>query len=224
MNTDFIPFFHNKRIALVGPSNCIIDAQQGAEIDAHDVVIRLNHQWPIDSYHEVDLGKRMDVLYHCCNPDFSVMRLAIPALQETHMVFYEDGIQTSLLRMICAQKNILFFDITWQYQKLEKALSTRPNTGLVAITHILSLPIASLKLFGITFFQEPYYKGYRGIGANTEYWNKNSLPQQIWEHRLDVQYQYFLRYLAVHPKLIIDPYARQIMSMSIDKAPPPLLL
>lgn len=219
MNTDFASFFHNKRIALVGPSKCIIDTQQGAEIDAHDVVIRLNHQWPVDPHHEIDLGQRMDVLYHCCNPDFSVMRFAIPAFQKTQVVFYEDGIQASLLRIICAQKNILFSDITWQYQKLENILNTRPNTGLVALTHLLSLPIASLKLFGLTFFQDPYYQGYCGVGANAEHWQEKTLPKQIWKHQLEVQYQYFLKHLATNPRLTIDPYARQIMS--IDKAMSP---
>jgi len=89
----------NKNIALVGPSQSIINTGFGLEIEHHDLVVRLNHQWPINNNLKSDIGERMDILYHCCNPDFSMMRFSIPEFQKTKMVFYEQGIQDAILRM-----------------------------------------------------------------------------------------------------------------------------
>ena len=204
-------FFKNKRIALVGPSKCVVGAGMGAEIETFDLVARMNHQWPVPLERQTDVGKRMDLLYHCCNPDFSMMRLSIPEFQNTKLVFYEQGIQTSILKMLCTDNKIPSCDITWKYRELEALLNTFPNTGIVAISHLLSLPIASLKLFGLTFFKEPYYEGYLGAGTNSQYWADGALPRKIWKHQLDVQYEYFLKYLAPNPCLSIDEYSRHIL-------------
>ena len=59
--------FSGKKIALIGPSRCIIGAHQGDEIEAYDLIVRLNHQWPIATFHEKDLGKPKDTrLLSCC--------------------------------------------------------------------------------------------------------------------------------------------------------------
>ena len=202
--------FKNKRIALVGPSQCTVGAGMGAEIEGYDWVARMNHQWPVPLERQVDLGERMDLLYHCCNPDFSMMRFSIPEFQQTKLVFYEQGIQTSILKMICTDQKIPSYDISWKYRELETALKTAPNTGLVAISHLLSLPIASLKLFGLTFFKESYYKDYPGNGAKPEYWSEGKLPRKIWNHQLDVQYAYFLEQLLTDPRLCMDERSKQI--------------
>lgn len=210
---DINSLLENKTIALVGPSKSIINSGFGEEIERHDLVVRLNHQWPINNDLKSDVGERMDILYHCCNPDFSMMRFSIPEFQKTKMVFYEQGIQDALLRMICLEYKIPCMDITAEYQTLQHQLNTFPNTGLVAIRHLLSFSIRSLKLFGITFFQEPYYEGYLGNGANAKHWENGTLPKKIDLHQLDVQFAYFLKYFINDSRLAIDQYSHEIMGI-----------
>ena len=198
----------------MGPSKCVVGSHMGEEIESYDFIARMNHQWPISTERQADVGKRMDLLYHCCNPDFSMMRFAIPEFQQTKLVFYEQGIQTSILKMICEENRVPSQDITWKYRELQAALQTLPNTGIVAIAHLLSLPISELKLFGLTFFQEPYYEGYLGAGTKPEHWAKGS-PRKIWEHQLDVQYAYFLDNLMPDPRLLIDAHSQRVMNLEI---------
>ena len=203
--------FSGKKIALIGPSRCIIGAHQGDEIEAYDLIVRLNHQWPIATFHEKDLGKRMDVLFHCCNPDFPVMRFACHGFKDTKIVFCEKGVQTALMSTICQDFAVPSIDITWQYTLINEQLNTKVNTGLAAIIYLLSLPISVLKLFGLTFFQEPYYEGYLGFGAQRQYWRVGAPPKQIWQHNIDVQFNYFLTNSCRDPRLLIDEHSRRIM-------------
>lgn len=122
------------------------------------------------------------------------------------MVFYEQVIQDALLRMICLEYKIPCVDITAEYQALQHQLNTFPNTELVAIRHLLSFPIRSLKLFGITFFQEPYYENYLGNGANAKHWKNDRPPKKIDLHQLDVQFAYFLKYFINDSRLVIDQF------------------
>ena len=208
-----LEFFKNKRVALVGPSKSIVGARLGEEIEGYDLVARMNHQWPIPLHLQADVGVRMDLLYHCCNPDFSVMRFSTPEFKETKLVFYEEGVQTSILKMICKESLVPSHDLSWKYRELEEALNTLPNTGIVAISHLLSLPISSLKLFGLTFFKGPYYDNYLGNGAKPENWAEGGVPKKIWKHQLDLQYAYFLKQLLPDPRLAIDPYSRRVIAL-----------
>lgn len=209
--SSLVHLFDKKCVALIGPSKCLIGQNLGKEIEEYDIVVRMNHQWPIPVERSFDLGKRMDVLYHCCNPDFSVLRFSIPEFKHTKLVCYESGIQAPIMRLLCSQYQVPLLDITTQYRELEQQLNTLPNTGLVAITHLLSLPITSLKLFGITFFRESYYEGYFGHGANSVHWTNNELPKKIWKHQLDIQYVYFLKKICQDPRLSIDSCTSKIL-------------
>src|SRR5690606_15567982 len=46
----------------------------GRFIDAFDVVVRLNHAWPLPEALKDDIGSRIDVLYHNLNPDHQRFR------------------------------------------------------------------------------------------------------------------------------------------------------
>ena len=208
---NILSFFENKKVALVGPSKSIIHSNQGIEIESFDYVARMNHQWPILSALNIDIGCRMDLLYHCCNPDFSMMRFSCPEFRDTRWVFYEQGIQTSVLKMICQEHKINSLDITSIYQNINNKLKMPPNTGIAAISHLLSLPIRSLKLFGLTFHQECYYEGYLGKGAEPKYWENGKALQKIWNHQIDKQFTYFLEHLLLDSRLSVDSLSRKIM-------------
>src|SRR5262245_53939599 len=66
---EYAEFLRDKRVVLVGPGPTVVGTAQGAFIDGHDVVVRLNHALPIPKAMEADVGSRTDILYH--NLDFT---------------------------------------------------------------------------------------------------------------------------------------------------------
>src|SRR5690606_18097197 len=61
---DLTAYLTGKRVVLVGPAASLTGRRQGAEIDAYDVVVRLNLSAPTPPEQAADLGSRTDVLYH----------------------------------------------------------------------------------------------------------------------------------------------------------------
>ena len=55
----------DKTISLVGPANYMLGSSHGAEIEASDVVVRLNRGFETCKKYTDDLGNRTDILYSC---------------------------------------------------------------------------------------------------------------------------------------------------------------
>ena len=72
--SDFKSFLSGKRVALVGPASTLLGEGRGAFIDGHDVVVRLNHAWPLPEDLKKDVGSRIDVIYHNLNPNCQRIR------------------------------------------------------------------------------------------------------------------------------------------------------
>ena len=96
------------------------------------------------------------------------------------------------------------------YLRLREIIGSHPNTGTVAITSLLALPIAELYVTGITCFKSKYYQGYRADGANPDNW-ADGLPKKIWEHEFDPQIQYLKHLLAMDPRFKPDPFFRTVL-------------
>ena len=64
---DFKSFVAGKSIALVGPASTLAGQRMGELIDSHDVVVRLNHSWPLPQEFRDDIGARVDIIYHNMN-------------------------------------------------------------------------------------------------------------------------------------------------------------
>jgi hypothetical protein len=211
--TRFQTFLADKRVALVGPSLSIIGSGYGSDIEQYDLVVRMNHHWPIDPGLVSDVGSRMDILYHCCNGDHPVKRLFTPGFSRTQFVCYEteEGNESPQMIEYCLQSGIPVLDVTSVYQSLQDKPQTPPNTGLVAITHLLSMGVTELALFGITFYKEPYSPGYFGHGADHRFWKSGSLPKVIWPHKLDVQFHYFCQLRQLDGRIKIDERSLKVI-------------
>jgi len=154
-----------KRVILVGPADYTVGSGKGSFVESFDWVARVNFQWPVPERLRPDLGSRMDLLYHCCNGDHPVRALFRDGFEETRFVCMERHIQSLELKRHCRSCRIPCLYVSDVYRSLSRKLGARPSTGLVAIEHLLSLPIAELYVFGMTFWRTPYYAGYQGDGA-----------------------------------------------------------
>jgi hypothetical protein len=208
----FQSFVRGRRVALVGPSRSIGGSGYGPAIDAHDLVVRINHGWPISERLRPDLGRRLDILYHCCNGDRPVERVFATGIDRLRWACFEDGLDHRRLLDRCSDTSVESLDVTDVYVDLRRDLGTFPNTGLVAIHHLLSAGAARVALFGMTFFREPYLPGYPADGADAAHWPVGGpLPARVWEHDLPVQYRHFTELCRRERRVTVDSVSLAVM-------------
>lgn len=204
-----------RRVALVGPSVTAEETGHGIEIESYDLVARVNFQWPIPEERITDLGRRMDILYHCCNGDRPIRGLLEnPQFLKTKFMCYERGLESLLLRSFCRDNNIPSLCVSESFRDLTDILRSAPNTGTVAIHHLLKFPIQELFVVGFSFFQDPYYKGYPGDGADPSHWVNQKSPTEIWEHQFGPQLEYFRRLTLSDRRIRVDKRLQEILRLT----------
>lgn len=205
---------NGKRVALVGPSASIVGQCLGDKIDNYDFVVRMNFQWPISEKLTVDVGSRMDILYHCCNGDYPIGEILNEEFTKTKFVCYERNLDARVLRRFCDQKEIPSLDVTEEYVNLGKELGCIVNTGTVAITHLLKFNISELFIAGVSFYQENYYEGYKGHGADKKNWEKESILVGIHGHLFAPQLNYCRDKILSDYRISMDSKLREILALS----------
>lgn len=204
-----------KRLALVGPSVSIVGQGLGDKIESYDYVVRMNFQWPIPEQIVVDVGRRMDILYHCCNGDYPISDLLTEEFTKTKFVCYERNIDARVLRRFCDQCNMPSLDVTEEYVGLSKKLACSVNTGTVVISHLLKFDISELFIAGVTFYKECYYEGYKGHGADVTNWEVGKVPDAINQHQFAPQLNYCREILRSDSRVSVDSKLKEILALSI---------
>ena len=174
---DFSAFIAGKSVALVGPAASLIGRRQGDLIDSHDVVVRLNLGCPVPAGQEVDLGARTNVLYHVL---FNA-RLSAAAGQ-SHTVRQVRGWADAGVRFIVTRQDahnarverfrpilgdllpLVVMSAEWK-RTIKDATGTNPNTGTLAICHLLDAGASKVWVTGFDFYATGYHVGYGGFSA-----------------------------------------------------------
>jgi|GEM_PF-2342451 len=219
IEVEFYQLIKGKRVVIVGPGSHLIGSGQGGLIDRYDLVVRLNHMWPMDEGLHQDLGSKMDVLYHCANSDFDVRGLFTKEFKDTLFICHEIGIQTSQLLSSAHDFSIPTLNVTPTYLTLARICRTCPNTGTAAIYHLLGGDIRELYITGMTFFQEPYYPTYRGKGNQNRHWQNGKSPSQIGSHAIDRQNEFLAPLLRNDPRVRLDKKLKEILSSQPQSTP-----
>jgi len=201
----------NKKIVVVGPASYLIGKNKGEFIDSFDLVVRINFQWPIKNYLSKDYGKRIDILYHCCNDDFPIELLFVKDFSNIKFVCLESGLSTKRLKQYCDNFKIPVLNVTKIYKGISYKICSCPTTGLVAISHLISLPLSELYVIGMTMQASPYYDGYLGKSANQEEQARINRGLPTWLHYPQKSIKYLFSLKMRYPKLLIDEEAVEIM-------------
>ncbi len=158
----YADYLKGKTVALVGPANYL--QGQGEIIDSHDVVVRVNHVYPIPKRY----GTRTDVLYHGVWKAFR------------NRGTWAKGELREIEKRV---KWIVFRNSTWQRKSVKRAaqpLKTswaviepeyhlyfrrilpdgKVNTGTAALIHLLSFDIKYLSVYGFDFYRSGVFRGY----------------------------------------------------------------
>lgn len=202
-----------KRVALVGPSRLVVGSGQGEEIDGYDLVVRINFQWPIPPSLIADVGKRMDVLYHCCNADVPITRLFQAGFEKTRFVCWQFGIDSHKLRDHCVKLGVPEMDVSSVFVQLLSRMNAFPTTGTVALFDLLSHDIERLYVTGMTFFRDPYHDGYLTGGTDSSDEHRRGQSGTVGIHDVAAQFELVRSIQASDPRLRVDARLGELLAV-----------
>lgn len=147
-----------KSIALVGNSSNILRKNRGQEIDAHDIVIRMNHSVTVIDKHHKDIGKRTDI-YDCeVGPTHLVLNLTKNANAKyvTRLIRWGDPKTDAKEKLIMKANSNLYLGDPSEHRKLKQSFfadKVKPSTGAALFNFLLQfIEFKSIDLYGFDFF------------------------------------------------------------------------
>ena len=202
----FKTFLTNKRVVIVGPASTIEGSGQGSLIDSYDVVVRVNRAVSHLGGKAVDIGTRTDILYACMSTERvnqfhpRTKKLEVDADLWVHNKvrvvsevyprgesFYRASIAHNVYQVLQDDRVNLRHLPNENYFKVKEKVGCHLNSGLVALTDLLTHDIRELYITGIDFHRSIYMEGY-------ETFTKESMKDMFENrssHDPDKQFQYF---------------------------------
>ena len=205
-------FLRGKKVVLVGPASTLKGTGHGPLIDSHDVVVRLNHAWPLPKDLADDIGTRIDVLYHNLNPlNQRILPKHVAQMRKDGLLWVVSSHPANRpryrrrhRRFRRANKGRLRFRAV--PASLKRKLRRRvgfPNSGMVAIADLLRFPIESLYVTGFSFYTTGYlkYPNYKRIKKRMALRNHNQRRHKT----------YMARLVKRESRLSVDPMVERIL-------------
>ncbi|MCK9496596.1 MAG: glycosyltransferase family 29 protein [Dehalococcoidia bacterium] len=223
----YAEYLAGKRVVIVGPAASLVGRGAGEEIDSYDVVVRMNLAVPVPEERRADVGSRADVLYHVFYSTNHLRDLGRAHTAEEVAGWREAGVRYVVTRHDEANDRVrrvrpLMGDLPLLHvaprfkDQIRRATATNPNTGTLAIAHLLTFPIASLHVTGFDFYATGYYVGYGGFteeqaakggGGDGGYpaWGQTNRTHVV--HRQDGQMAYLRNLADADRRLTFDEVA-----------------
>lgn len=226
----YAALLEGKRVVIVGPAASIQGSGLGEFIDSHDVVVRLNLAAPVPQERQVDVGARTDILYHVLYSAKHLQAMGREHTREEIAAWCADGVRFLVARhpatservqrlksLLPEDGSLPLIHIPQAFRKgLEQTCGASPNTGTLAIAHLLEYPIASLHVTGFDFYASGYYVGYGGFdegeatrgggeGIARPAWGQSDDTREI--HRQEGQLRFLADLHRREPRLSFDEIA-----------------
>lgn len=216
--SDYRRFLTGKRVALVGPASTLRGSRMGPYIDSFDVVVRLNHSWPLPSALTADVGSRTDVLYHNLNP--KKQRFRRRDVRRMHA----DGIQwvvsTHPARIARYRRRMQRFRrvsrglvrLRAVPRKVKRILRPRVGSasgGIIAVVDLLRFPVKRLFVTGFSFYETGYlsYPKYK----------RKFIRNALNHHNQKRHKAFFARLLVRDRRLRVDPWIERILAPNVAR-------
>lgn len=147
---------NGKKVALIGNARALSETEQGAQIDAADVVVRINSA-PIPS-----------ALSHGSRTTWIGMSIPVPAdviaQRQPERLIWMSPKRKRLPWRIARTSGFAFYPVD-RWHTLVKTLEGRPTTGAMLIDFLASSNAASITLHGFDFFASKSLSGGRDAAA-----------------------------------------------------------
>lgn len=149
---DLLAALNGKTVALVGNARALAGSRRGAEIDAHDVVIRIN------------LAPMPDAASHGTRTDWLGLAVRLPRAERARIA------PARILWMSHKRKRLDYQSATSpgfylhplaDFEALKTRLGAAPTTGAMLIELLLHSDLARLDLYGFDFFASKSLSGSR---------------------------------------------------------------
>lgn len=215
---EYLQWLDHKEVIVVGPAGYLRGQNQGALIDAHQVVVRINHALPI--VYPEDYGSRTDVLYHILSRRNAKDKKR-PIGREEILLWQKEGIDwlvcrhSKLSNRVADMGPVIDGAFPWIcmsytfYSDLKRSIGEKaPNTGIAAIMHILSTKVKSLTVVGFDLYATGVYQGYGDIFDNEEARKINDK----W-HSERAQREYLKSVIQRDNRIIIDDHLRRVLQL-----------
>lgn len=150
--TDLLAALRGKEVALVGNARALAHSQMGAEIDAHDIVVRIN------------LAPMPNAETHGTRTDWLGLATRLTKPDRTRIA------PGRILWMSHKRKRLDYDSATSpgfylhplnDYEALKNHLGAQPTTGAMLIELLLQSDLAKLDLYGFDFFASKSLSGSR---------------------------------------------------------------
>ncbi|MDO5657591.1 MAG: glycosyltransferase family 29 protein [Paracoccus sp. (in: a-proteobacteria)] len=150
--SDWLDMLQGQSVALIGNARALTQARHGADIDAHDTVIRINRA-PMPA--ALSHGTRTDILALATSlPDADRARL-----NPARLAWFSH--KRKRLDYATAKSAGFYLHPLPDYAGLKARLGAPPTTGAMLIDLLSRAPLARLTLYGFDFFASQSLSGSR---------------------------------------------------------------
>lgn len=136
-----------KRVAIIGNSQKL--QGKGAEIDAFDIVVRMNRAWDLPEEMKQEVGSKTDII--CLSADRE--KLAAILGKHSAVIWMTPKKRSALDKSLLVH---LYFYPLASWKHLQQQLGARPSTGCMVFDLFSSMvDKGHLTMYGFDFFQSP---------------------------------------------------------------------
>ena len=216
-------YLRGKDVAMVGPAPNLVGTGMGPEIDAYDVVCRVNNSFIINEEMVQDYGSRKDILFNSGSdlglavlkhvfPQWQAAQyVMLPGIHQHHTPDHDtvlEGFQEVNMNNIPVFQPDEDWFMGWQAKIDKEKKWNFLNTGLSSIRLLLEFDINSLTIYGFTFYKGG--KGYvkhqdevvRHVVANANPIGASHYEPTGKSHQQHKQKKFFRRYIESDPRII----------------------
>jgi hypothetical protein len=214
---EFTDFVRGKTVIVVGPAAYLQGMGKGKWIDSFDMVVRINHAIPI--VFPEDYGSRIDILYHIMshrgkNGKTLVSRGEILSWKDAGLAWLVVR-QSATSNRVRQVEHLINTVVPWSCihhrfsDNVKRSIREKaPNTGIMAIIHLLNAQVASLTVTGFDLYASGVYENYGDLkdGEDAEEVNNR------W-HSIKAQKDYLRSIVKREQRLHIDEHLKAVLEI-----------
>lgn len=224
---DLSDYLKNKRVIIIGPSKSLLRNKNKNFIESFDVIVRVNRGIePIEKFNEY-IGSKTDILYNCMlehSDNGGIIDINLLTKNNVKYIIYHpevtfEGISiqqkpkilnNNTLKNI-EDNNIIthMIDSTF-YNTISSQVNCRPNTGFIALFHLLSYNIKELYITGYTFYLDEFMNGYK------DHINKEQFRDKCFKskrHNQQNLWKFLKEQRNIDKRIKTDKYLEKILNL-----------